>query len=606
MANNSINLVSLDFNTIKSNLISYLQNNPQFADFNFSGSNFNVLLDVLAYNTYLNSFYLNMAVSESFLDSAQLMGSVISKAKELNYIPRSYRSSKATLNCMFQQSELQTLIIPSGTRFKGYNSNGSYIFVTTDTHVYYPSGSTFTVANLNIYEGKFIVDAFTINNSIDKQQFVLSNKTIDTDTLKVNVIENGGSTNTVFVSASSLFGLTSTSPAYFLQAIANSSYQLSFGDGTFGRAPLNGATIIANYVSTNGTDADGSGNFSLVDNLGIPNNIGNAITPTIIANISAGGANNESIESIRFNAPRSFATQERAVTVDDYIQLVLANFPYVRSCHAFGGETISGSINYGSVFVSVISQSGYSLIMSEKTDIESFLQQRSTIGITPAVIDPNFLYIDLNVAVKYDPAATILSSSGIQQLTNTTISNFNRTYLESFNTEFKFSQLLQSINEEEPSISSCEMTMVMKRYVEPIINTEQTLLVNFLNGVVPGTVLSSSFIANGQTYIYTDYNPNNNTFIFNQTQTGLTINNTSNLLYLKNISIAGKQTYSIAGTIDYINGVVYTSKITVNDFLNNAGIIFYASSVNENIIVSGNTVLEIDIKSGLIINPIAI
>jgi len=600
-SNTSITLATLDFDTLKSNLVSFLQSQPQFADYNFSGSNLSVLLDVLSYNTYLNAFYLNMAISESFLDSAQLLSSVISKAKELNYVPRSYRSSQAFLTCVFPQSNLSVLKLPRGTRFAGKNQNGTFQYVTEEALVQYPAGGVFTFANLQVFEGKYVTDAYVVDSTIQNQQFILSNQNVDTNSITVNVVANSGSSNVLYTPASSLFGVSNTSPVYFLQATANGYYQLQFGDGVFGLAPTNGSTIIANYVITSGTDGNEASNFTLVDNIGVINGYGGAIIPTISANNSFGGANSETIESIRFNAPRSFQTQERAVTVNDFQQLVLANFPDVRACYAYGGET-TNTVSFGTVFVSAISNAGYNLSNGEKNDIEAFLLDRVTLGITPKMIDPEYIYLDLNVNVEYDPNQTSYTSVDIQNLTSNTIVAYNSSSLEDFNTEFKYSQLTQAINNEDPCISSCEMSVVMKQSVSPSLNTSQTLSVSFQNPLKPGSILSSQFTSNGQIYSFTDYNPNNNTFQFEQSTSGLSIINTSNKLYLQNITVANQQSYAAIGTVNYENGQISIGNITINDFMGGAGVVFYASPVNENIFVTGNTILEIDIETGLTIS----
>mgnify|MGYP003344828100 FL=1 len=264
MANSSISLVSLDFDDLKNSLKTFLQSQSQFTDYNFDGSSISVLLDLLSYNSYLNAFYLNMVMSESFLDSAQLRGSVVSRAKELNYTPRSYKSSKATVSLQLNQGGLTSLTIPSGIQFNGKNANAAYTFTTNNSVVVYPSGGYFT-ANLDIYEGTYVNDVYVVDNTIQNQRFILSNQNVDTDTIIVLATENSGQTITTFTQALSLYGLNSTSNVYFLQAVNDSSYELVFGDGVFGRAPLNGAIIGATYRVSNGTDADGSTNFNLTD-----------------------------------------------------------------------------------------------------------------------------------------------------------------------------------------------------------------------------------------------------------------------------------------------------------------------------------------------------
>jgi hypothetical protein len=599
-ANNSISLVSLDFDTIKSNLITYLQNNPAFADFNFEGSNINVLLDILSYNTFLNSFYLNMAVSEMFIDSAQNRDSVVSIAKALNYTPRTYTSSLAILDCHFPQSGLSTFTIPQGTKFSGKNSNNTFTFVTRDSVTVYPSGGYFTVANLNVYEGKYVSDVYVVDNTIQNQRFILSNDNLDGNSLAVTVVENNGANTTLFTQSTSLFGLTNTSPVYFLQGAENGQYELKFGDGVFGRAPLNGATILANYMITSGSDANMANNFQLDDNLGTYNGYGSFILPTItVSNSSFNGANSESIESIRFNAPISFQTQERAVTVNDYKQLILQQYTDIKNVHVYGGETVNTSVQFGKTFITYATYSGYNISDSEKIDIENFLLQRNILGITPVIVDPTYLYLDVYTTVKYDPNQTVLSAIGIQNLVANTIIQYNTNNLQDFNTEFRLSDFMTAISNTDVSISSNETKVVMKKIQTPQLNSPISLNISFNNAIEPGSFLSTTFLSNGVTYQYTDYNPNVNSFNISQSSSGIVINNTSNIIYLQSIVSSGNSVYTNVGNIDYNNGVINIGQIVVNDFLGNEGIVFYASPLEENVTSFNTDIIEIDSVGGI-------
>ena len=598
-ANTSTNLVSLDFDTNKANLITFLKNQQIFSDYDFTGSNINVLLDVLSYNTYLNAFYLNMIAAEMFLDSAQMKSSVVSLSKSLNYVPRSYKSAIATITCVFPQSGLQNFLIPSGTRFTGKNANGSYIFSTSSTQVLYPVLGSFTT-NLEISEGKSVQDTFIIDNTIENQRFVLQNNTVDTNSLIVNVIENNGANNTLFAATPSLFGLTSESNAYFLQA-QNDGYEVVFGDDMFGRHPLNGAIVKCSYIVTSGTDGNGATSFILDDNLGAKNQLSTAVIPTITTvQVAYNGANAESIDSIRYNAPRSFQTQERAITTGDYKQLILQNFTNVKTLHVYGGETLSNAVSYGIVFIAPLTFSGYTLTDSEKTDIEQFILVRNTIGLVPKIIDPDFLYLQVNTTVKYNPSTTTLSPAEIQASVQNAIVSYSQQYLEDFNTEFKYSNFVQHIDNADLSISSNETHMTMKKEMSPELNISQYISVSFDNSIKVGTFTSSSFMSGGKVYMYTDVNSKNNTFsVVQNSVSGAEIENTSNQIYLSDITASGTQNYVVAGSIDYMNGLVTLDTIIINDFLDNPGINFYATPQNENVLAKNNNVIEIDINSGI-------
>lgn len=604
-ANTSISLSSLDFDTLKSNFISFLQAQPQFADYNFTGANINVLLDILSYNTYLNAFYLNMVASEMFLDSAQLPSSVISHAKSINYTPRSYKSSLAVLNLVFAQNGLNVFVIPQGTRFSGQNSNGNFTYVTRNSSTLYPTGGNFYANGINVYEGKYVNDTFVVDNTIDNQRFNLTNVNVDTDSLTVTVVENNGANTTVFNPTTSLFGLTNISNVYFIQATSNSGYEIVFGDGVFGRAPLNGATILSNYMITSGSDGNGSNTFNLSDNLGAFNGFTSSIIPSInVSNSSFNGANNEGIESIRFNAPRNYQTQENAITTNDYKQIILQNYSDIKSVHVYGGETVNTSIQFGKVFIVPATYAGYNLSSNEKTDIINFLLKRNVLGITPIIVDPTYLYLDVFSSVKYDNNQTTYSPSDIQNLIASTILSYNSVNLEDFDTEFKLSDFMGAISNTDGSISSNETYVVMKKIISPQLNSSSSINVVFNNAITPGSFYSSSFLSNGVTYKFTDYNPNLNTFTLLQSVSGLVINNNSNVLYLQSTSSSGQATYSSIGTLNYTNGSVNIGQIVINDFLNNNGIIFYATAVEENVTSMNNDILSIDIENGINITVI--
>jgi hypothetical protein len=332
MANNSISLVNLDFDTLKANLKTYLKSQSQFSDYDFDGSNMSVLLDILSYNTHLNAFYMNMAISEMFLDSAQLRNSVISRSKELNYIPRSAKSSQAQINIRIQQSNLSSFTIPFGTKFTGKSSNGTFQYSTDRGYIIYPANGVFQ-ANVSIYEGRYLTEAFVVDESIEAQRFIMSNDNIDTDSLTILLSENDGQVNTYLTKAENLYGLKANSSIYFLQATEDTRYEIVFGDGVFGRKPLDNSVIYSEYRVCSGANADGSTNFTLDDNLGPVNGIGSISSTITVINSSSGGAGAETLESIRFNAPRYFQTQERAITTNDFSAIITQQYQNIKNVY---------------------------------------------------------------------------------------------------------------------------------------------------------------------------------------------------------------------------------------------------------------------------------
>jgi hypothetical protein len=598
MANNSISLVNLDFDTLKTQLKTYLKGQAQFSDYDFDGSNMSVLLDILTYNTHLNAFYLNMVASEMFLDSAQLRNSAVSIAKALNYTPRSSKSAKALLDLRFAQSGLNSFTIPSGTRFTGKNSNGSFTFITDASTILYPANGAFTVNSLPVFEGSLISDSFVIDYSVEGQRFILSNETIDSDSIVVTVSEDNGQTNTVFSKALTLFGLTDASNVYFIQATDDSRYEIVFGDGIIGRRPKDGSTISSLYRITAGTRGNEATNFVLNDNLGSLNGYTSAIIPTInVAQVASGGGAAETIEEIRYRAPRAYQTQQRAITVSDYATLIVQQFTEVKDAFVYGGETIAGSPQYGKVFIAPLTFSGEILSSNEKSDIEVFLKDRCPIGIQPVVIDSDYLYIIPTTVVKYLPARTLTSPADISAIVKQTIETFSETELNGFNLEYKSSRLEAAIDDSDPSISSNQTEVTLKKISLLPLDSRTFPTVQFRNKIVPGTFYSSEFTVNGRRYQYTDYNPNNNTFTTTQVDNKIVVTNSSTIVYLKDVTVPASITYTNAGTINYEDGIASMNSIVITDFLGRDGIEFYAKPESEDVISRQNDILAIDIES---------
>jgi len=603
MANNSISLVNLDFDTLKSTLKSYLKNQSQFADYDFDGSNMSVLLDILTYNTHMNAFYTNMAVSESFLDSAQLRNSVISKSKELNYVPRSAKSSKATINISFPQSNLSIFQIPFGTRFTGKSGSNTFTFTTNQSYILYPSAGKFTSA-IDLYDGSYITDTFVVDTSVEAQRFIMSNDNIDTDSLTIVVSQDGGQTNTLYTQATNLYGLTPTSNVYFIQATEDTKYELVFGDRVFGNYPLNGSVIYSTYRISSAGGADGSTNFILDDNLGPINGIGSITSSISITQVASSGSTAEDIESIRFNAPRHYQTQDRAITTNDFKNLVMMNYRDVKAVNVYGGETINTSVNYGRVYIAAATYSGAPLSNFEKQDIETFLADKCTLGIVPKMIDPDYLYLLITSYVYYNPKVTVNSPTDIKNIVTNAISNYNSNNLINFDTTFKLSRLEAAINDSDKSISSNETYVSLRKNINPQLNTDSYIDIDFRNEITPGSFSSTVFISNGQNYQYTDFNPLNITIVPVQSTNGqVNAVNKSKNVYLKNISKT--ETYSVAGQIDYATGKIALNKITVNGFVDSSSIQFFATPNNLDIITKGNDLIQVDLQNlSIQVNPI--
>jgi hypothetical protein len=600
MANNSISLVNLDFDTLKAQLKTYLRGQAQFSDYDFDGSNMSVLLDILTYNSHLNAFYLNMVASEMFLDSAQLRNSVISIAKALNYTPRSTKSSQALLNLRFPLSGLQSLFIPKNTRFTGKNSSRTYQFLTDESLVLYPTNGQFVANSVSVYEGTLVTDTFIVNYSTEGQRFVLTNTNIDIDSVDLLVSEDNGQANLTYSPATNLFGLNSESQSYFVQATEDTKYEIVFGDGVFGRKPKDGALITATYRSSAGSLANETTSFILADNIGPINGLTGTIIPSVsVVSTGFGGASAEDLEKIRFQAPRAYQVQERAITVNDFATLISQRFNNIRDVYVYGGELTLNAPRFGTVLIAPITFSGIPLSQSEKNEIETFLKSRTTVGISPMVVDPDYLFIEVSTVVKYDGRLTLLSTADIESAASEAISEFNTQELTNFNTELNLSRLEGAINEIDASVIGNQTELMMKKVFAAELFLRSIPSVSFRNEVVPGTLTSSSFVSGGRTYQYVDFNPNSNTLSVRVIDGKATVVNSTNAVYLKDVTNPAAVTYVQAGTIDYGTGTVALNAITFSLFIGTNGVEFKAKPASQDVSSKENDVLVIDVQSGL-------
>jgi hypothetical protein len=597
-ANSSLSLVSLDFDNVKSSLKQYLKSQSVFRDYDFDGSNMNVLLDVLSYNTFMNAFYLNMAASEGFLDSAQLRSSVISHAKELNYTPRSARSSEGVVNVTFTvvSGNTNAFEIPKGTQFSGTNSNGGFTFVTSESHTLTSASNIFVMNDLSIYEGSYINETFTVDNSIESQKFILSNPDVDTTSISVTLIEDDGATLTDFSQALNLYGLNANSNVYFVQSTLDGYYEIVFGDGTFGRLPKNNASILVTYRVTNGDAANQIQTFTIDRDLGTFNSVSvNSLVTTVSP--SSDGATVETIESIRYRAPRHYQTQDRAITTNDYANMIYENYPEIKAVNVYGGETVFGSVEYGKVFISPVSYSGATITNSLKTNIINYLSNKNSVGITPVIVDPNFIYIVPTITAYVDFNKTTMSPADVKSLLLTSVSTFNSTYLQDFNTAFRYSKFVSELNDADISIASIQVQNLVKKVETPALNVKSTINFDFHQEISPGTISSGNFLlSDGLTYSLTDFNPNNVTFTQQIVGNGIQVTNSSNVIYLK-LNDPTKQTYVPAGTVDYTNGKIAISSVTIADFLGSPGIALSAETLSDDIYGLKNDLIEIDINN---------
>jgi len=485
-ADNNLKLDELDFNGIKSNFINYLRNQDEFRDYNFDGSGMSVLLDLLAYNTYYNSFYLNMVASEAFLSTAQKRNSVVNLAKSLNYTPRSTTSASISGTITVSVTGSPAFVtIPGYTTFSGSIDGKTYTFLNTESVIVYSAEGY--IGTIDLVEGNLLTRRYTVNVSDKQQRFLIPNYNIDTTTLIVRVLNSStDSTSRTFVSAENLVEVNASSRVFFLEEVEDGQFEVKFGDGTFGVALDNGNIVVFEYIITNGSAANDIQNLSYSGSIsGITKIAFSATSP------AAGGNNRESTDSIKFNAPKAYEAQNRAITADDYKALLLKQ-SVVDSVVVWGGED-NDPPYYGKVFIAVKPVSGTVLTATEKLNlINSIIAPKKILTVTTEIVDPEYIYIILNTVVKYDSDSTRLSSNDIKTIVTQTIQNYNLTDINKFSKYFRYSKLSRLIDASERSILSNITTMSIRKELDVQLGIGVRYEINFSNELDDTTKLRTT------------------------------------------------------------------------------------------------------------------
>lgn len=582
MANTTIDLVGLDFTTIKSNLKTYLKNNSQFKDVDFEGSNIGVLIDLLAYNTYLNGFYTNMVASEMFLDTAQLRDSVVSHAKELNYTPRSFSSAKARLSVdLTPSTNVSSIVVPKYTSFTSKVGSNTYSFSTNENLVVTTSEAGVYNFEADVYEGIITSETFVVQPVDANQRFVISNPTVDSSQIDITVYEDNGQTALQYQQVSQIFNLTSESLVFFVQAAENQQYEIVFGDGVFGRRPKNGSTVLVRYRACSGELPNGAAVFTADGAIDGHANI--SITTVTSA---SGGAVAETLDSIRFNAPRSFQTQDRAVTSSDYETLLQTRFPEIQSISVYGGEEINPP-QYGRVFVSVDVAEADGAPQSRKDAFYDYIKNKTPLTIDVKFVDPEFTYVKVDTTVQYDVSKTTKTTADIKAFVQAAVSGYNTTNLESYKTTLYYSALCRAIDNADTSIIGNDTVLTLVKRVTPPVNTSYDIVLSVDNvlSTETGKKLSATEAHYGHTLTTSPFLFEGTTCIF--------VDDT-----LGNVYAAAQQGESIqiikkVGTIDYVTGRVVIGGINITDY-DGAYIEFRFATQSKNISAVKNAILKID------------
>jgi hypothetical protein len=591
-------ITEIDFFRVKNQLKEFLRNDPQsrFQDFDFEGSNISVFLDVLAYNTYQNNFYTNMAISEMFLDSAQLNNSVVSHAKELNYLPRSDVSSRAVVNLTLQDpdNESSVIPIPSGTRFSARQGNDQYNFYTDRSYLarrITPNG-TYEIRDVDIYEGDLIEEGFI--SSVGKNTYKLLNQNIDVSSIRVYEIDQSSDSRIEYIFRKDIFGVTSDDNVFFVEPGFDETYEIVFGNNRFGRVPPAGSRILVTYRITNGSSANGACRFTTSSvKRSQESTINVTVTVTTVAS-AFGGADRETIEDIKFFAPKSIQVQERAVTESDYEVLLKQRFNEIQDISVFGGDELDPP-RFGKVAIAVNVEGGLSDVAAKK--YESFIKDKTPIGIQPILIPPEFMYVDVNINVVYEFGITSQTPDDIEKEIRQALSEYSSNNLSKFGSSFEVSRVSAIIDSINPAIRNTTVEALPYILYSPAFGRKET----------PTFVFDTEF---GSSSIFARANRNDSSFssfvrsspfIFNGTEAIFEDSGAKNVDGLGVIDIINLKDRNVGrfevlrggrrkGTVNYSKGIVKLIDIIVDSY-EGPGIKIIANTKDFNVTAPKNRVL---------------
>jgi hypothetical protein len=484
-----LTVTELDFDTIKTNLKNFLRGQSEFQDYDFEGSSLNVLLDILAYNTHYNAYYLNMVANEAFLDTALLRESVVSHGKTLGYTPKSVSSAKAIIDLTVEtlSTAPRTLTLPRGYVFRSnLIDNRSYSFVTLEDTTVTKSGTQFVFENLDIHEGQLVNFNFDFSELDNpKQIFTIEDENVDSNTITVTVRPNSSNTDTiVFNRATDILDVTADSEVYFLQETSNRKFQIYFGNDVVGKKLENGSVVQVSYLVSSGVEPNGANGFTPTQSI---DGFGTFFVDVI--NVASGAADRESVDSIKFSAISQFATQNRLVTFKDYESFILSNFPNIDSISVWGGQDNDPPV-YGKVFVSLKPKENFFLSETEKQRIiNDIIAPKSITSVTTEIIDPQFLFLILQNRVVYDAKRLTISEEEFRSQIRSTILSYRNTFLNKFDSRFVQSKLEQAIDRTNiRAIIGTNVTIKLQKRFTPILNEFRSYEIDFSVPLKRGTV----------------------------------------------------------------------------------------------------------------------
>jgi len=577
---------NLSPDSLEASLKAFMQYQTTFKDYDFSASGLSSLISLLTYNTIYNGTYDNFALNESFLDSAVKRQNILSHANTLNYTARGYISSTAVVNLILtanidtSETELPAnLVLNPYTPFKTTINGEEYTFYTTGSTRGVLSGNVYTFSNVELKEGAFMTLTKEYRGSY-YETFVLDSENVDQTSLNVRVYENAESSSyEIYTKAESFLSLDGNSKVFFLRNNPKGYYEIQFGNGTFGKALVTGNVVVVTYLTCHGSDANGAKSFTFNGSFG-----SNFSSKVVCTTVASGGQEPETVEEIRYNAPKYFTTQNRCVTANDYIYTIKALYSNAKSVNAWGGQTMNPP-QYGKVFISIIPKTGKVLPESEKRYIKNeILQKRQVLTQLVEFVDPEYVRVGLDINLYYDESKTASNAEDLENLTLSTIVNYNDQNLNDYGSVLRFSRLSTTIDSVDDSVlnNSTKVTLY-KDLALSLDGEEHSYTVNVFNEILKEGTASESVLSTGfecpyvsGSVCYIDDDP---------------IGNTLNLFYYDEL---GNKVYvKSVGTIDYKNGI-----LSIENFRCNAleGLNFYFKivPVSRDVSSTQNTFVTID------------
>jgi hypothetical protein len=576
-------ITELDFFAIKEQFKTYLRSQSTFKDYNFEGSNMSILLDVLAYNTFQNNFYTNMAISEMFLDTAQLKNSIVSHAKELNYLPKSSTSAKAVVRVTFTDTNgPSTITIPKGTKFTSSIGGSSFNFITAQNYLARKTSisangltATYVADQVEIFEGEIFTNFDTEGYFVEDSAFkcILSSENVDITSVSVATDED----DTQFIYKTDIFGVESTDLVFYIEPYFDDRYAVVFGRNIFGFQPDPNAKIQIEYRVCNEDEANGASKFATSFKTG---------TRVETIQAASGGAKKESLENIRFFAPRSIQIQERAVTARDYEILLKQKFNQISAVSVYGGEELEPP-QFGKVAVSVVLEGSNDLSDSRKNEFRRYLIDKTPLTIEPIFVNPEFMYVDIGINAYYSYKQTNKSEAELESLIRTAIIDYNDVNLDAFGATLRTSKLIAAIDNTDDAILSNSLTLKAIIEYSPPLLLPQNPTFKFGSALIkPYPFVNSTG--------FTDYTPSITSSVFSYNGVcALIQDNGSGIIQIISSDIINTRILNAsAGTVDYNTGIVRLVNFTTDGYAGSS-IKIFAKKKETDIIAPKNRLLQL-------------